>query len=392
MRILYYSWNEIIKNDIISTMINMGFEVSLIDYTLRSTLEDNDFLNYVENKLIEAEKENKKYNVIFSCNYIPVLSNIALDKKIYYVSWTYDSPCMTMYSKTIFNTYNILFHFDSHEVKRISDLGVKNIYHLPLAVNIDRIHRIIRGNVNRNFNNDVRFMGNLYNDEPDFIEQVNNLPEYAKGYIKGMEDVQLLIQGNDIINELLDNKLMNKMRKYISFTKVEGFFVNDRQLVFDMLCKNISSRERIEILEQINKSLPLVIYTHSDVSNLKNIINKGYINYESDMPKMFSTTAVNLNITLRSIKTGIPLRALDIMGAGGFLLTNYCEELNEYMVDGKDFVTFYDANDCVEKCRFYLQHIAERERIALNGMKKIKEMFTYEMQMSKMFNTVKGII
>ena len=43
-------------------------------------------------------------------------------------------------------------------------------------------------------------------------------------------------------------------------------------------------------------------------------------------------------------------------------------------------------------CRFYLQHIAERERIALNGMKKIKEMFTYEMQMSKMFNTVKGII
>ena len=225
MRILYYSWNEIIKNDIISTMINMGFEVSLIDYTLRSTLEDNDFLNYVENKLIEAEKENKKYNVIFSCNYIPVLSNIALDKKIYYVSWTYDSPCMTMYSKTIFNTYNILFHFDSHEVKRISDLGVKNIYHLPLAVNIDRIHRIIRGNVNRNFNNDVRFMGNLYNDEPDFIEQVNNLPEYAKGYIKGMEDVQLLIQGNDIINELLDNKLMNKMRKYISFTKVEGFLL-----------------------------------------------------------------------------------------------------------------------------------------------------------------------
>ena len=39
---------------------------------------------------------------------------------------------------------------------------------------------------------------------------------------------------------------------------------------------------------------------------------------------MFANSKVNLNITLRNIKTGIPLRALDIMGAGGFLLTNYC--------------------------------------------------------------------
>lgn len=63
---------------------------------------------------------------------------------------------------------------------------------------------------------------------------------------------------------------------------------------------------------------------------------RGYIDYMKEMPVMFANSKVNLNITLRNIRTGIPLRALDIMGAGGFLLTNYCYELSEYMNDGDD--------------------------------------------------------
>ena len=52
------------------------------------------------------------------------------------------------------------------------------------------------------------------------------------------------------------------------------------------------------------------------------------------MPLVFQNSKINLNITLRSIKNGIPLRAIDIMGAGGFLLTNYQNDFGLHFTDG----------------------------------------------------------
>ena len=60
---------------------------------------------------------------------------------------------------------------------------------------------------------------------------------------------------------------------------------------------------------------------------LPNVINMGSVDYYDMMPYVFKCSDINLNITLRSIKTGIPLRAMDIMGAGGFLMSNYQVDL-----------------------------------------------------------------
>lgn len=49
----------------------------------------------------------------------------------------------------------------------------------------------------------------------------------------------------------------------------------------------------------------------------------GAVDYYEVMPHVFKQSKINLNITLRSIQSGMPLRAWDIMGAGGFLLSNY---------------------------------------------------------------------
>ena len=50
------------------------------------------------------------------------------------------------------------------------------------------------------------------------------------------------------------------------------------------------------------------------------------------MPYVFRNSRINLNITLRSIKSGIPLRCMDIYGAGGFLLSNYQTDLFDVIV------------------------------------------------------------
>ena len=104
------------------------------------------------------------------------------------------------------------------------------------------------------------------------------------------------------------------------------------------------------------------------------------------MPHVFRNSKINLNITLRSIRTGIPLRALDIMGCGGFLLSNYQEELKEFFSEDKELVMFYSLEDCLEKIDYYLDHEDERKHIATAGRKAVEEKFSYKDQLVKLLN------
>ena len=91
---------------------------------------------------------------------------------------------------------------------------------------------------------------------------------------------------------------------------------------------------------------------------------------------MYSNSKINLNITLRSIQTGIPLRAFDIMGNGGCLLTNYQQDFLEYFEPDKDLIMYGSDEEALEKTEFYLKNDTEREKIAYNGFQKVMNYHT----------------
>jgi spore maturation protein CgeB len=101
--------------------------------------------------------------------------------------------------------------------------------------------------------------------------------------------------------------------------------------------------------------------------NLINVNCHGFIDYHTDMYKVFNLSKINLNITLPSIETGIPQRIFDILGAGGFVMTNYQEELEDYFTPGVDLETYKDIPELIAKCRYYLTHEDARLNIAYNG-------------------------
>ena len=57
-------------------------------------------------------------------------------------------------------------------------------------------------------------------------------------------------------------------------------------------------------------------------------------------------------MTIRNIRTGIPLRVWDILGAGGFLLTNYQIELTDYFKNEESIVYYEDMYDCCKKAEY----------------------------------------
>lgn len=120
------------------------------------------------------------------------------------------------------------------------------------------------------------------------------------------------------------------------------------------------------------------LYSQEMDEGLKKVNYRGYADYYREMPVIFARSKVNLNISLKTIRTGIPLRVLDIMGCGGFVLSNYQQELLEYFVPGEECVVYENTEDLFLKADYYLKHEEERKRIAAAGLAKVKRDFTFE--------------
>jgi spore maturation protein CgeB len=106
------------------------------------------------------------------------------------------------------------------------------------------------------------------------------------------------------------------------------------------------------------------------------------------MPIVFNNAKINLNITLRAIETGLPLRIFDICAAGGFLLTNYQEELPEYFEIGKEAEYYGSRDELMDKCAYYLTHENERTRIAQAGLERIQKQHTWRHRVAQIITSI----
>ena len=156
------------------------------------------------------------------------------------------------------------------------------------------------------------------------------------------------------------------------------------------LSRKLAEMDRITVLNTLAEHYTVDLYTKSDCSFIHHVRTHQGVDYYTDMNKIFYLSKINLNVTLPSIETGLPQRILDIMGSGGFVLTNYQQEIDDYFMIGKEIEVFRDIDELMEKTSYYLSHEEERLRIAMNGYLKVRENFSYTHQLQQILQTVKN--
>ena len=128
-------------------------------------------------------------------------------------------------------------------------------------------------------------------------------------------------------------------------------------------------------------------YTYKQ-SMISNVRHCGTVSYDDEMPKLFKIAKINLNDTRRSIKNGIPLRAMDVMGCGGFLLSNYQEDFFRHFEPGVHMELYGSIDEAIEKCDYYLHHASEREKIKNNAYDIMLKDHTYEKRLQEMLGKI----
>ena len=397
MHILMYRWKAYNYRDIEQTFLLLGHTVDNIEQELGSYDVSPEFERVIEEKI-----RGTHYDMVFTVNYFPLISNVCERTGVKYVSWTCDNPLISMYHESVFHDCNYIFTFDKTNYLEFREMGVKHIWYLPLAVDTERMDALLgvpeevgRWKVAQDpemqkYRGDVAFVGSLY-ERNSYDKIKNRLPEYLRGYFDAVMEAQLNISGANIVEPMLTTNILEQLQEYFQLEKSEGSF-SDLGLIFQttVLGFKIAVIERRRALIELSKHYRVNVYSNSDVSDLLRIQYCGSVDYWSEMPKVFRMSKINLNFTIPNIKSGIPLRIWDVLGCGGFLLTNYQAEIPYYFKEGEDLVCFDGLEDLCEKVGYYLEHEEERKRIAWNGYHKVREKHSYIERIHTILDTVAG--
>ena len=330
---------------------------------------------------------------VFSFNFLPVISKVCNKEGIMYVSWIYDNPENLLYSYQVINKCNIVCMFDSKQYEIFKNNRIDTVEYLPLAASTKRLDALIPdGEMKEKYSADISFVGSLYTERRQYYEEIlPKLKPYTVGYLEGLINAQLQVDGMNFIEECMTPQVVDDIQKasnlYIypdSAETLEYLFANY------IVNRQVTIIERKEILTMIGEHFPLKLYTYKQNEGFapKGVQNMGPADYFEVMPYVFKLSKINLNITLRSIQNAIPLRCFDILGAGGFLLTNYQTDLARHFVSGEDYVYYDGRKDILDKIEYYLNHDDERKEIALNAHNKILKEHTFDIRVGQIIELV----
>lgn len=385
MRILYYDWDEFNGEDCRDAMIRLGHEVE----TIKVNLSGYDLTPEIEQKFKTCfdrkDVAGKRYfDLVYSFDYFPNISEVCQKYEIPYVSWVFDCPHYTLDSHTISNPVNHVFVFDKALFARLKAKGVDTVNYSPLGVNAQRLSEFCNKLDSETggrivYQHDVCFLGSLYDNEYNFYDQVKYLPPELKEYMDLVIQAQERIYGHDLFTDekAVTDAHIKRLREYIKFEDTGKYEIDYDNVMRDILRKKVTINERHNILAQMGQYFDTVMYTNPDAKPIEGVSNLGIADYTNKMPLVFHRSMVNLNITLRCITSGVSLRVMDVLAAGGFLVTTTSPEIEEYFIDGVDLVIAHTPEEMIAKTAYYLEHEDERKEIALNGQKKVFENFAY---------------
>lgn len=379
MKILFLEWASFGNEDMKEAFRQEGHTLVCFPFSNKEARQDT----ATEKRLTESlHKETPDF--VFSFNYFPVVSNVCRQENIRYISWIYDSPYVMLYSYTVINPCNTIYVFDKELYLEFHRAGIQTVRYMPMAANVERLDSLLP----TDYTYGISFVGSLYTEKHNFFERMTTLSDYTKGYLDALMSAQMNIQGYNFIQESLSPIMADLYKALPMDPNPDGVETREYLYAQYVINRKITGLERTHILQAITAHHPVDLFTHDRSFRMSNLSNHGSVDNYREMPLVFKQSRINLNISLRSIKSGIPQRAFDIMGSEGFLLSNYQSDFMDDFIPGEDFDYYESIDDLLTKTDYYLVHDDERTAIAKNGHDKVAKAHTYRHRVKEMLSNI----
>nr|WP_304972656.1 glycosyltransferase [uncultured Schaedlerella sp.] len=312
---------------------------------------------------------------------------------IKYISVIWDAPYLKAY--TVMGTLDNIWYsaFDKLDAERMRQGGCPHVMYQPLSVNRENIlawkKRFL---AKRRYIHDISLIANLYEDNA-YDRCLDLLPENMQAYFRSIfEEAAFKWDGVNRVYGKTGQEILEYMKLVSPTLKINNpYNVEDVRYFEAMyLIRKLANIERVCVLNLLAEDHDVYLYTYSEVDEtlMPKVHRRPPVQVGEATSFIYAGTKINLNIALKGIEGGTTQRIMDIMGAGGFVLTNYCEETAELFEEDKEIVMFRTPEELIQKVDYYLEHEEEREQIARAGHEKAMNDYTYEKKIKRLLDWV----
>lgn len=336
------------------------------------------------------ETLNKEINdslpdFLFTINHLGLtfqILDLLSSLKLPYVSWWVDNPLSLTISKEFKSNYLTLFVWDRFYVEKLKTYGFKRVYHLSLATNPNIFREIhLTQEEEVQFGCDLSFVGGA------FYNGFLAYKEWQKG--KDLAARNLLEQTLKVYFENPSLDIRDVFRTVKEILRYDLSIEEERDLVVKLELIGMSLYRK-EVIEEI-KDLGFCLYGDEGWPKMvgRRIKFLGRIDYQ-DLPKLYTASKINLNITKPQLKTAINQRVFDVAACGAFLLSDFRHDLIRLFEIEKEAIFYRDKEDLREKINYFLSHPEKREEISNRAKKKVLKEHTYLHRMRDLIEIMRG--
>jgi len=165
------------------------------------------------------------------------------------------------------------------------------------------------------------------------------------------------------------------------YDKVAGGLPKKYDIVF--FGSYIGQGDRIEWLKEINKQIPIKVFSWNYLDWMKNGFDAEPAVYGNDLAVKVSESKIILGFNVNDHCWGYwSNRTGKILTLGGFLLYRYVPGMELFLRDGAEY--FSSINEAIAKIHYYLDNEEEREQIARRGYQIGRDRFTSEARIKEL--------
>ena len=375
MRAIYYDSNKIREDEILYGLLEVGIDAD------RSTLvvELDDI---VDEQVEFITKEVREYDMVITRSLSVNVAEGCHISGIPYIAWCFDSPVRALLRKEALYPTNRIFVFDKKHLERLKESGLTNVYHQPLAANMIKASKVrITDEDIIKYDRDVSFVGRTYN-KGYYSYLTKDLYGNSVKECEELFDNMLCTWNRDeSVFDRLSDPVIEELYTKIDKTGRSLYNMSDRFLTeYLVLVIELTSRERVFLLNRSAELFKTIVHTY-DPEKYGDIIlaelRPPLKELSDELYRVYAASKINLNITMRSIETGVPQRVFDIMSVGGCVFSNYQEEAEEMFIPDKEIILFKSVEEFTDKAEYYINHERERLEIGARGYLKVRDKYNY---------------
>lgn len=352
--------------------VGLGHKTRIVDLkSLGNSLEEQ-----VYN--LAREIEDFRPDFVFAFNHAGLVPVLFAKMRLPHICWFVDNPFLWVKKETLLTSlspYYLPFVFDRYYIDWLKEIGFSQVYHLPLATDPGLFRPLSRPAKDKEkYECALSFVGNShlldlteYNLSPELSADEKVIEEMARHRAEnfGIE-----------VGETIRNR--------------DFFFVDQAERVrFERLIEDRAMGIHRQKMLGAVADLGLNIYGDEGWrrSSLSNCY-KGEIGY-LELCGLYNSSKINLNISAAQLKTTVNQRVFDVPACGGFVLSDFREDLAKFFETGYEAVYFEDENDLRKKAEYYLENPAKREEIARVARQKVLANHTFKARIAQMIEMAK---